>query len=204
MKHWTFIFLSFIYFSNFSQNLDYRMLERLNIHRNQQLDPLFLGVTHSIVPITVATPILMIGIGHLKKNEGLLNKSISVVESIALNGIVTLSLKYAINRRRPSEKYPEIDPQTSFNSPAFPSGHTSGAFTLATALSISFPKWYVIYPSFIWASAMGYSRMHLGVHYPSDVLVGAIIGSGTALLTHYINQKILAKKKDAKALKILD
>jgi membrane-associated phospholipid phosphatase len=61
-------------------------------------------------------------------------------------------------------------------------------------LSIAFPKWYVIAPSFLWASGVGYSRMHLGVHYPSDVLVGALVGSGTAFLTHFLNKKILAKR----------
>ena len=201
MKNLTLIFLSFVYFSCYSQNLDTRMLERLNIQRKQQLDPLFLGITHSILPMTISTPVLMIGLGRLKKDEELFNKGVSIVETIAFNGIVTLSMKYAINRQRPSESNPEIDPQTSFNSPAFPSGHTSGAFALATSLSISFPKWYVITPSFIWASAIGYSRIHLGVHYPSDVLAGAIIGSGTALLSYLINRKILSKKQTNKELK---
>jgi membrane-associated phospholipid phosphatase len=51
------------------------------------------------------------------------------------------------------------------------------AFALATSLSLSYPKCYIIVPSFAWASSVGYSRMDLGVHYPSDVLAGAIVGA---------------------------
>ena len=64
---------------------------------------------------------------------------------------------------------------------------------------MEYPKWYIIAPSFAWASAVGYSRMHLGVHYPSDVAVGAIIGSGSAYLSYkankWINKKRVNKQK---------
>ena len=101
-------------------------------------------------------------------------------------------MKYAINRPRPFESYPyEIEKLASAGSPSFPSGHTSEAFSTATSLSLAFPKWYVITPAFLWASAVGYSRMDLGVHYPSDVIMGAVVGSGSAFLTDYINNKLI-------------
>jgi membrane-associated phospholipid phosphatase len=76
-----------------------------------------------------------------------------------------------------------------------PSAHTSSAFATATSLSLAFPKWYVVVPSFVWASSVGYSRMHLGVHYPSDVLVGALVGSGSAFLTQKANQWLNKKRE---------
>jgi membrane-associated phospholipid phosphatase len=65
-------------------------------------------------------------------------------------------------------------------------------------LSLAFPKWYVIAPSFLWASTVGYSRMSFGVHYPSDVFVGAIIGAGTAFLTYKINSWIRKNRQTEK------
>ncbi|HEU4788615.1 MAG TPA: phosphatase PAP2 family protein, partial [Flavobacterium sp.] len=53
---------------------------------------------------------------------------------------------------------------------------------------------YVIAPSFLWAGAVGYSRMYLGVHYPTDVLAGAIVGSGSAFLCYKLNKWINKKR----------
>lgn len=88
-----------------------------------------------------------------------------------------------------------VQPVVSEASYSMPSGHTSTAFATATSLSLAYPKWYVVAPSFVWAGAIGYSRMHLGVHYPSDVLAGAIVGSGSAYLTYKANQWINKKRK---------
>jgi membrane-associated phospholipid phosphatase len=183
-------------FSSISQNWDINTLKKINIERNQQLDPTFKVITNSITPVTFAAPIAILGVGLLKKDKQLLQSSIDVTEALILNAIITTSMKYGINRDRPFITYPEIDEQTGAGSPSFPSGHTSNAFAVATSLSIAFPKWYVITPSFIWAGAMGYSRMHLGVHYPSDVFVGAIIGSGCSFLTYYVNKKISKKQSE--------
>jgi membrane-associated phospholipid phosphatase len=63
---------------------------------------------------------------------------------------------------------------------------------------MAYPKWYVVVPSFVWASSVGYSRMHLGVHYPSDVLVGALVGSGSAVLMNKANEWLNKKRKKNK------
>ena len=54
--------------------------------------------------------------------------------------------------------------------------------------SITYPKWYVIAPSALWACGVGYARINQGVHYPSDVLTGAVIGPGCAFLNIYVNR----------------
>ena len=55
---------------------------------------------------------------------------------------------------------------------------------MATALTLSYPKWYVIAPSYLLAVSVAYSRINLGVHYFSDVLGGAALGTGCAYLAH--------------------
>jgi len=53
-----------------------------------------------------------------------------------------------------------------------------------------YPKWYVIVPAYSWAAFIGYSRMHLGMHYPFDVLAGAIIGTGISLVSFKVQRWI--------------
>ena len=105
----------------------------------------------------------------------------------------TYLAKRLVNRPRPyvavegiTARDREHQGDEIFDPYSFPSGHTSSAFAVATSLSASYPKWYVIVPAMTWASAVGVSRSWLGVHYPSDVLVGAGLGAGTALLVHVL------------------
>jgi membrane-associated phospholipid phosphatase len=71
---------------------------------------------------------------------------------------------------------------------SFPSGHTSSTFGLATGLSLHFPKWYVIAPSYLYATIVALSRPYLGAHYPSDLLVGAILGVGMQFLWYELEK----------------
>ena len=175
--------------TNFSQNLDIDLLRKINLERNPALDPTFKFITNSVSPIGLGAPLIVTSIGFIQNDKSIKNKGIFIGGTLLTSAIVTTTLKFAIDKERPFVTYPDIQKLTSAGSPSFPSGHTSEAFATATSLSIAFPKWYVIAPSFIWASAVGYSRMHLGVHYPSDVLVGALIGSGSAWLCHELNKR---------------
>lgn len=180
---------------SFSQNLDIEILENINGNRNTQLDSFMKGVSNSVAPIVVGTPIIIYGIGLIQKDSLLKRKAVFIGESLAVSAFISLALKNSIKRDRPYESYPQIDNVTVESSYSFPSAHTSLAFATATSLSMSCPKWYVIAPSFLWASTVGYSRMHLGVHYPSDVLAGALIGSGSAFLSRKLNIWINKKRK---------
>jgi len=120
-------------------------------------------------------------------------KAIYVGSSLLLSAAISGIIKKTVKEPRPFVTYPEIQKLTKAGSESFPSGHTTDAFSMATSLTIAYPKWYVAVPAYTYASAIGYSRMHLGVHYPGDVLAGAIIGSGTAFLTHKINYWLAQK-----------
>lgn len=184
-------------FPAFGQNADINILKELNINRPQSLDGTFHVITHSVTPVSVGIPAGLIITGWVKKDSSLIHDGLYIGGSIQASGIITVGLKYGINRDRPYVTYPEIEKLTHGGSPSFPSGHTSMAFSTATSLSITYPKWYVIAPSFLWASGVGYSRMHLGVHFPSDVFVGALIGSGSAWLCHILNKKLFGHKKSS-------
>ena len=184
MKKLLVILLAFISFHAYSQNLDIRLLRQINEHRNVHLDGTFKAFSNSVSPISIATPILIFGTGMIEKDQELKQKGLMIGESFLVTTIFATALKHAVNRARPFKTYTDIQKMAAGGSSSFPSGHTSDAFSTATSLSLAFPKWYVIAPSFTYASLVGYSRMHLGVHYPSDVLAGAIVGAGSAFLCY--------------------
>lgn len=188
---------SIVFFSTISnaQNFDINTLREINLERNQSFDPTFKFITNSATPISLATPLIIYSVGLINKDADLKKKGVFIGETFLVNAFITTALKYSIKRDRPFVTYPEIQKLSSGGSGSFPSGHASEAFATATSLSLAFPKWYVIAPSFVWASLVSYSRMDLGVHYPSDVAAGAIVGAGSAYLSYKLNKWINTKKQ---------
>ena len=182
-------------FSGYSQNIDIRLLREINLNRNIHMDNTFKGFTNSAGPVAYGTPVVMFGISLIKHDQELKKKSLYIGASVLSSAIISNIFKYSVNRTRPFVTYPDIQKVTSGGSPSFPSGHTSDAFSLATSLTIAYPKWYVVVPAYGWASAVAYSRMDFGVHYPSDVLAGAVIGVGSAYLYYKAQQWINHKRK---------
>jgi undecaprenyl-diphosphatase len=93
-------------------------------------------------------------------------------------------LKNGLKRNRPSAILPNYEsfiiPSDQFS---FPSGHTSGAFVTASLLMVFYPPVAAI--AYIWAVTVAISRVTLGVHFPTDTLAGAVMGSSIALGSAY-------------------
>lgn len=83
------------------------------------------------------------------------------------------------------------------NKYGFPSSHAANTFALATFLSLLFKNRRLMIGLTIWAALVSYSRIYLGVHYPTDILVGALIGSGLALLIYHIFTLVVDLKINA-------
>ena len=179
----------------FSQNADIELLRYLNSPEVLPSDNFWRFVSNSELYVGLGIPAGIGTAGLIKKNKELIRSACVILAAEAITSGITTVMKYSFNRERPFVTYPDITQKSPAGSPSFPSGHTSNAFATATSLSLEFPKWYVAVPSFVWAGSVGYSRMHLGVHYPSDVLTGALIGSGCAWLTHIVNKKLNSKRK---------
>jgi membrane-associated phospholipid phosphatase len=141
--------------------------------------------------ISAGIPVTLLATGIITHNPQMRRKSLEVFGAIIVELAISEAMKVSFNRLRPGEKYPdEIFPYHHIHGKSFPSGHSSLAFSAAASLSIQCRKWYVTVPAYIWAASVGYSRVYLGEHYPSDVLGGAAVGIGSAYLSHWLNKKL--------------
>ncbi|XOV90273.1 MAG: phosphatase PAP2 family protein [Pseudomonadota bacterium] len=93
--------------------------------------------------------------------------------------------KKSFKRRRPYNIVPDFTSHIIASDEfSFPSGHTSAAFLMITALVLCFgPGFALLY---LWAGAVGASRVILGVHFPTDILVGAALGSAIATTIYMV------------------
>lgn len=180
-----------------AQNVDINTLETIN---KWDVHGLSRGLSVSGVVLPIGVPVAMGVYALIKKDQPLLKDAVYIGTSVIEALGITYGLKYIVDRDRPYVKYPDkihAYGAPDEDSPSFPSGHTAAAFSLATSLSITYPKWYVIAPAAVWACGVGFARMNQGVHYPSDVLAGAAIGVGCGFVNIYINRwlnKVLFKE----------
>ena len=120
---------------------------------------------------------------------------------LTLTQVLTYGLvvgtKHAVGRARPYvhrplkarvDRHDPPDPGDAHLS--FPSGHAGLSAALVTSWSLSHPRWYVIGPGALWATGVALSRVHLGVHYPSDILAGAVLGVGVAVLVDQLRRRV--------------
>lgn len=102
-------------------------------------------------------------------------------------------IKNIVQRPRAFITYPDINiiiqPPASFS---FPSGHTGSSFAAAFIIAYYNKKFGIL--AFILAALIGFSRLYLFVHYPSDVLAGMLLGTVSAMITLKITKNIKLKK----------
>jgi len=198
------IFLFAILFSSniHSQNWDINLLQKIN--PDNPNSSFWLGMTNSAYPITIGVQGGFMVSDYFKSDSTRGRIPWHIAEKLFVL-VVTEAMKYTINRPRPYTTYPGlVHPYDNSESGlSFPSAHTSLAFNTAATLSIRLHKWYITIPAYLWASGVGYSRLYLGEHYPSDVIAGAILGVGSAYFTDWIDRKLYPgkfKKKQDLAL----
>jgi membrane-associated phospholipid phosphatase len=148
---------------------------------DRALNRLSRAANYSRLSIASAAVLWLIG-GSRGREAAAMGLASVAVTSIVLN----LGIKTAVRRRRPDREDQEVPlarrvPMPS--STAFPSGHSAAAFAFATGVGRVLPA--AAFPLRGLAALVAYSRVHTGVHYPGDVLVGALLGGALAQGTTY-------------------
>ena len=91
-------------------------------------------------------------------------------------------LKTSLKRKRPQDSMPGFRSLiVASDQFSFPSGHSSGAFLLATSLTLVYGN--PMLAVYLWAMGVGFSRVILGVHFPGDILAGATMGTMLTVLS---------------------
>lgn len=160
-------------------NLDRALCIRISgWNGNKVLDKIMFGFSHFgygyLYPVIIGFTAIFD-----RANSRLLLQSGGVAIVIELAG--QTALKFKARRKRPFISLPEI--KTIMRAPdkfSFPSGHTAGAFMMATLFQYFYPALAI--PLYSTASSIGFSRVYSGVHYPSDVLAGTFLGIASARL----------------------
>jgi undecaprenyl-diphosphatase len=197
-KHFIAFLLVLVSFQALAQNWDYQTLKSINKNRNNSSEGMMELLNNSDYVICGAVPFMQLVTAYASNDvnswEGAKQSLIGYGYDLAFTEL----FKYSLQRDRPATTYPTvIKAYRSNTDPSLPSGHTSMIFSAATSISISHPKWYVIAPSYFLAGAVGYSQLYLGMHYPTDVLLGAVVGAGSSWLSYKTNQWI-NKRRNAK------
>ncbi len=197
-RFYLFILFTGLQLQSFSQNTDIDILKPINKHETDFKNKYLELNASSVTAVSIAAPAGMAIIGFIKHDKKLQQDALFTGAAFIASSIVTRATKAILKRQRPFEKYSFIVKRDDeAGGMSFPSGHTSAAFCTATSLSLRYHKWYVIAPAYIFATSVGWARMYQGVHYPSDVVAGALVGAASAWLG-YKAQKWIAGKKDQK------
>jgi len=161
-------------------SFDIHVLQNIAATRTAGQTGFFRFISNTNDYVNVAIPAGLLAGGIIDHNADMRQNALYVASSCAVTTLLNTALKLIFKRPRPFKLHVNFTPVYTPGGYSFPSGHTSSAFSSATALARAYPKWYVIAPAMLWAGTVGYSRMYLGVHNPSDVTAGAILGAGTA------------------------
>ncbi len=178
-----------------AQNLDTRILLEMQANRQPDLDQFSIACSNSIYYAVIGTPTIFLVDGLARGKSKSKQVFTALVLGTTLNYALVKVGKSITDRPRPFVIDPRLLPIQGSEGSSFPSGHTATAFNLATTMSINYPHWYVAVPIYSWAALVGASRMYNGVHYPSDVAAGAVLGVASAIATHYCCKQLFKSKK---------
>jgi membrane-associated phospholipid phosphatase len=166
------------------ESLDVSLFRSINGQQSEQ-DGFFEYLDKVSIPAFIITPAVFLVAGAADDRSAF-DSGLEMIASelVALGG--TGLMKMLVSRPRPFEALDGVRAKhlSSAVGSSFPSGHASTAAALATTLILRHPRATVIIPSILVAGAIGFGRVYLGVHYPSDVVAGFAVGIVSAVVVH--------------------
>lgn len=161
------------------------------------LDILLVGVTYlGALYVWIA---VVLGLWFKKRRR----EAVLLLIGLVAGGLTVLSLKYLIRRPPPSAIISGsrvLVGNNLLDAPSFPSGHTERFFAAATILGHKMSRWKL--PLYITALLVGFSRIYVGVHWPTDVFFGAILGQVIGMIVLKFEGEIIKFSTNRGLLKL--
>lgn len=154
--------------------------------------------------LTGAAPLIAgtMAVGLVFDNNMAKEAAFSTLGALALTQLVVETMKYSVNRSRPEKEQGPFD-FNGFGGPgagraSFPSGHSAGAWTIATVFALEYGDEYKWAPAVAYsiAAMTSYARLNKDKHWASDVLLGAMIGYVSGNIMHRVFKKFWKSKAD--------
>lgn len=178
-------------------NFDCRLFRSINNSRSPLKTKVLNTFDNSMLPVSLLLPPSLFIYSRVKRNTYDENSAYLLFTSEFTNFALTFGIKTFFKRARPlnalqnvySKGVPILDVYS------FPSGHTSTSFSMATMFALRYPAYPQVYaPMFAWGMIIAYARPYFGMHYPSDLLAGALIGSGSSILIYSLRKELFRFK----------
>lgn len=182
--------------------------DNIDIKLFRSINNLQCGFLSTVIPVTdksliftsTLVPAGIFAISRSNKNFYDENSAVLLGLSEGLSAGITYGLKTIIRRKRPFETLQNVHYNRNkflLDKYSFPSGHTSMSFSAATSLTLRYPdKPVLIAGAYLYSTVIAFGRIYQGVHYPTDVLAGVIIGSGSAALVYSLRKEIIKGKNN--------
>lgn len=181
-------------------NIDVKLFRTINNHQCGFLNTVIPVTDKSVLFTSTLVPATLFGVSRANDNYYDENSSILLALSEGLSAGITFGLKNIVMRERPFAVLQNANYDRSrflLDKYSFPSGHSAMSFAMATSLTLRYPdKPVLISGLYLYSTIISFGRIYLGVHYPSDVLAGMLIGSGSAVIVYSLRKEIINVKND--------
>lgn len=165
-----------------AHDVDIAVLRYLNPTKENHWVVFFQFISNTTSQIAYGVPIVLLLLGLIRGNKPLLVKAALALLTVFVADYAALFIKGYLNRARPFDTITGLLHYSDAGNASFPSGHTTQAAAMAFAITLLFRKPRYAIPALLWALLVGYSRIYLGVHYPSDVAGALLLSAIVALL----------------------